>query len=121
MKGRQWCRSSAQRVENYLLRYFNALIAYGENLTILQITKVENTLSQIETEYICGDEITLADISLFACLGEMLSTHVKGVPADLYDQRPQIQAFRRCISNHPKVMSRYVGTTEVFHLPYLPF
>jgi glutathione S-transferase len=80
------------------------------------VAKVGRFVALRESEFLCGSELTVGDISLFCHLCNVVAGILPGFPApDYFDSNEQLAkagAFRRLVGTHPKVASRYADKTE---------
>eukprot|EP00286_Rhodomonas_abbreviata_P001377 CAMPEP_0181288148 /NCGR_PEP_ID=MMETSP1101-20121128/173_1 /TAXON_ID=46948 /ORGANISM="Rhodomonas abbreviata, Strain Caron Lab Isolate" /LENGTH=220 /DNA_ID=CAMNT_0023392241 /DNA_START=38 /DNA_END=697 /DNA_ORIENTATION=- len=76
------------------------------------LKKFDAYLSGCTTAFICGDELSIADIAVFCVMGNMVAGFLDGLDLDMLKDYAGIQAMRKKVATHAKVASRYENETE---------
>jgi len=86
----------------------------GDGKMVSVMAKLDSYLAQYcgEKSFICGDDLTLADVALFATFGTLVCGVFDGIPADFLASFANINSFRIRVGTHEKVASRYAHLTE---------
>jgi glutathione S-transferase len=64
---------------------------------------VKNIERQIDSPFVGGAAISVADLKLFVALGPFLAGKIDHVPVEVFHSVPKLTALVEAVRNHPKV------------------
>jgi len=68
-----------------------------------KLSMLENNVQESDA-WICGAEITIADLAVWRVMGWLVSGAVDGLPKTLLDNFPKVKKICNAVDKHPKVL-----------------
>ena len=91
-----------------------ALVADGGGLAKV-FAKFDALIKNLNGQFFGGDNLSVADISIFVNTKLMGSGFLDGFPTDYLDRYENLVAFNKKVGTHPKVVTRYANSDNKFH------
>uniref|UniRef100_A0A7S3H7U5 Glutathione S-transferase n=1 Tax=Spumella elongata TaxID=89044 RepID=A0A7S3H7U5_9STRA len=86
--------------------------------TYCQMKRIEELVG--DREYLIGDKLTVADLTVFTNCCMLRCGHFEGFPRDCLDGYPKLKTFVERISSHPKVLEYYSTHTSAWAAGFRP-